>query len=44
MVWEQDGVAISRCSVIDFGTTTISIIVRTVKFANVAIEMLEYAS
>jgi hypothetical protein len=45
MVWEQDGVGISRCSVIDVGTTTaISITVLTGNFEYVAIEMLECAS
>jgi hypothetical protein len=45
MLREQDGVGISRCSVIDVGTTTaINITVRIVSFANVAIQMPECAS
>lgn len=45
MVWEQDAVGISGCSVIDVGTTTaINTTVRIVSLVNFAIEMLECAS
>jgi hypothetical protein len=45
MTWEQDGVGICRCSVIEDCTiTTVNITVRIINFANAAIEMLECAS